>query len=163
MSCAGDGGLQSVLELVHLLLDEPCWEEAAMERAKQVWISNHRSLTKSLERSTADRVMEAMLGPDRSALLLLAFVITLFFTLSLCRRSPKTARPLCSISCMQCSLCCKTATLPGNSHANVNINLTCCLLGCRCHTSCGCCRVQWQVQCCSNKDSGNMVCSIPSQ
>lgn len=62
---AGDGGLQSVLELVHLFLAEPCWEEAAMERAKQVWISNHRSLTKSLERSTADRVMEAMLGHDR--------------------------------------------------------------------------------------------------
>lgn len=54
-----------MLELVHLFLAAPCWEEAAMERSKQVWTSNHRSLTKSLERSTADRVMEAMLGSDR--------------------------------------------------------------------------------------------------
>lgn len=57
--------MQSVLELVHMFLNEPTWDEAAMERAKQIWVSHHRSLTKSLERSTADRVMEAMLGPER--------------------------------------------------------------------------------------------------
>ena len=62
---AGDGGLVSVLELVHLFLNAPVWSEAAMERAKGIWISHHRSLTKSLERSTADRVMDAMLGPER--------------------------------------------------------------------------------------------------
>ena len=55
----------SVLQLVHLFLNAPVWSEAAMERAKGVWISHHRSLTKSLERSTADRVMDAMLGPER--------------------------------------------------------------------------------------------------
>ncbi|DBA67043.1 TPA: hypothetical protein ACH3X2_001377 [Trebouxia sp. C0005] len=60
-----EGGMQSVLELVHMFLNEPTWDEAAMERAKQIWVSHHRSLTKSLERSTADRVMEAMLGPER--------------------------------------------------------------------------------------------------
>lgn len=54
-----------MLELVHLFLEQPCWEEAAMERAKQIWVSHHRSLTKSLERATADRVMESMLGPER--------------------------------------------------------------------------------------------------
>ncbi len=54
-----------MLELVHMFLNEPTWDEAAMERAKQIWVSHHRSLTKSLERSTADRVMEAMLGPER--------------------------------------------------------------------------------------------------
>ncbi len=57
--------MQSVLELVHMFLNEPTWDEAAMERAKQIWVSHHRSLTKSLERSTADHVMEAMLGPER--------------------------------------------------------------------------------------------------
>ena len=63
--CTGDGGLLSVLELVHLFLNAPVWSEAAMERAKGIWVSHHRSLTKSLERSTADRVMDAMLGPER--------------------------------------------------------------------------------------------------
>ena len=69
--CTGEGGMQSVLELVHMFLNEPTWDEAAMERAKQIWVSHHRSLTKSLERSTADRVMEAMLGPERCVLLTL--------------------------------------------------------------------------------------------
>lgn len=63
--CTGDGGMQAVMELVHLFMDAPVWEEAAMERAKQIWLSHHRSLTKSLERSTADHVMESMLGPER--------------------------------------------------------------------------------------------------
>ena len=62
---AGDGGLVSVLELVHLFLNAPVWSEAAMERAKAIWVSHHRSLTKSLERSSADRVMDAMMGPER--------------------------------------------------------------------------------------------------
>ncbi len=62
---AGDGGLQSVLELVHLFLDAPRWEVDAMERAKQIWTSHHRSLTKSLERSTVDRVLGALLGPEK--------------------------------------------------------------------------------------------------
>ena len=57
--------MQAVMELVHLFMDAPVWEEAAMERAKQIWLSHHRSLTKSLERSTADHVMESMLGPER--------------------------------------------------------------------------------------------------
>lgn len=59
-----------MLELVHLFLDAPVWSEAAMERAKAIWISHHRSLTKSLERSSADRVYDAMLGPERLLLLL---------------------------------------------------------------------------------------------
>ena len=62
---AGNGGLAGVLQLVHLFLDKPQWETAAMERAKQAWTSHYRSLTKSLERATADRVMAAMLGPER--------------------------------------------------------------------------------------------------
>jgi hypothetical protein len=61
----GEGGLQAVLELVHLFLTQPRWEEAAMERAKQMYLSHYRSLPKSLERATADRIMAAMMGPDR--------------------------------------------------------------------------------------------------
>ena len=80
---AGDGGLLSVLELVHLFLDAPVWSEAAMERAKAVWISHHRSLTKSLERSSADRVMDAMLGPERSLVQSLLHACCVFFPWSL--------------------------------------------------------------------------------
>ena len=64
----GEGGLQAVLELVHLFLTQPRWEEAAMERAKQMYLSHYRSLPKSLERATADRIMAAMMGPDRCVL-----------------------------------------------------------------------------------------------
>lgn len=71
---AGEGGLLSVLELVHLFLDAPVWSEAAMERAKAIWVSHHRSLTKSLERSSADRVYDAMLGSERFAYLLALYV-----------------------------------------------------------------------------------------
>ena len=61
----GDGGLRAVLEMVHLLLSDPAWEEGAAERARQVYISHARSLDKSLERSSSDRVVTAMLGGDR--------------------------------------------------------------------------------------------------
>lgn len=54
-----------MLELVHLFLMQPRWEESAMERSKQMYLSHYRSLPKSLERATADRIMASMLGPDR--------------------------------------------------------------------------------------------------
>lgn len=129
-----DGGVASVLQLLHLFLEQPRWEETAMERSKQqvggelgalrwakrgyglacapaqacsqrqgragalvcpalpmitrpaAWLalsfltvalfshpcspgvqylSHYRSLSKSLERATADRILNAMLGPDR--------------------------------------------------------------------------------------------------
>lgn len=41
------------------------WEEAALERAKQVFATGYRTTAKSLERATADRIMSAMLGNDR--------------------------------------------------------------------------------------------------
>ncbi len=50
---------------MHLFLTQPRWEEPAMERAKQMYLSHYRSLPKSLERATADRIMAAMMGPDR--------------------------------------------------------------------------------------------------
>lgn len=54
--------------MLHLFLEAPRWEEGAMERAKQMYLSHYRSLSKGLERATADRVMGTMLGPDRCAL-----------------------------------------------------------------------------------------------
>lgn len=61
----GEDGLKAVLELLHLFLEQPRWEEGAMERAKQMFTSHFRSLPKNLERATADRVVSAMVGPDR--------------------------------------------------------------------------------------------------
>lgn len=61
----GDGGLPAVLQLLHLFLEEPRWEEMAMERSKQMYISHYRSLPKSLERQTGDYIMAAMSGDDR--------------------------------------------------------------------------------------------------
>jgi hypothetical protein len=53
------------MQLLHLFLEEPAWDASAMERAKQLYISHYRALPKSLERASADRIMAAMLGPDR--------------------------------------------------------------------------------------------------
>jgi predicted Zn-dependent peptidase len=61
----GDGGMAAVLQLLHLFLEAPRWEEAAMERSKQMYVSHYRALPKSLERATADKIMGAMLGEDR--------------------------------------------------------------------------------------------------
>ena len=61
----GDGGVAAVMQLLHLFLEQPRWEDAAMERAKQMYLSHYRSLPKSLERATADRIMAAMMGDDR--------------------------------------------------------------------------------------------------
>lgn len=53
--------------MAHLMLEAPDWDQAALDRAKSLYISHYRSLEKSLERASADRVMNAMLGPDRCA------------------------------------------------------------------------------------------------
>lgn len=54
-----------MMELLHLFLEAPRWEQSAMDRAKQMWLSHYRALGKGLERATADRIMTSMLGPDR--------------------------------------------------------------------------------------------------
>lgn len=41
------------------------WEATALERAKQLYLSSVRSVGKSLERASTDRILEAMLGSDR--------------------------------------------------------------------------------------------------
>lgn len=61
----GDGGLEAVFELLHLVLEKPCWEESSLERSKQLHLSNYRTMPKSLERATADKVYAAMFGDDR--------------------------------------------------------------------------------------------------
>lgn len=63
----GGGGVRAVLELLHLLLEQPSWNDTALERAKQVYLSHYRTQQKSLERATAMRLMEVMLGPVRGS------------------------------------------------------------------------------------------------
>ena len=54
-----------MMELLHNFLAKPKWEESAVHRAKQMFLSHYKSLHKSLERETADRIMGAMFGPSR--------------------------------------------------------------------------------------------------
>lgn len=60
----GNGGLQAVMELVHLLLQAPRFTEAAFERSKQSHVSNYRGINGSLERTTSDRLLRALLDND---------------------------------------------------------------------------------------------------
>ena len=60
----GANGVQLVFELAHLFLEKPRWKETAMDRAKQAFLSQGRSMLKSLERATSDRIMTAMLGTN---------------------------------------------------------------------------------------------------
>ncbi|GAX77204.1 hypothetical protein CEUSTIGMA_g4650.t1 [Chlamydomonas eustigma] len=61
----GSSGLQKVFELLHLFLENPRWEASAMERAKQAYLSSGRQVQKSLEKATADRILDAMMGAGR--------------------------------------------------------------------------------------------------
>lgn len=56
------------MELLHNFLAKPKWEDSAVHRAKQMFLSHYKSLHKSLERETADRIMGAMFGPSRQVL-----------------------------------------------------------------------------------------------
>ena len=64
MLCAGNGGMQAMLELLHHFLEMPKWEDSAMERAKQMFLSVYHSLSKNLERATSHRVLSAMFGAE---------------------------------------------------------------------------------------------------
>ena len=64
---AGDGGLKAVLEMLHMLLEQPVWDASALDRAKQLYTSSFRSLPKSLERSTSFRLAQTLNGEDRCA------------------------------------------------------------------------------------------------
>ncbi|KAG2497394.1 hypothetical protein HYH03_004550 [Edaphochlamys debaryana] len=57
-----DGGLEAMFQMIHMFLESPRWEPGAMERAKQAFLTSVKSVHKSLERATSDRVLDAMLG-----------------------------------------------------------------------------------------------------
>ncbi|KAG0463237.1 hypothetical protein HPP92_021713 [Vanilla planifolia] len=59
-----DNGMRAAFQLLHMVLEHNVWLEDAFERAKQVYLSCYRSIPKSLERSTAHRLMFAMLNGD---------------------------------------------------------------------------------------------------
>lgn len=59
-----DGGIEAMFELLNCFVRKPRWEEAAMQRSQQIYLSHYRSLPKSLERATADRLLATMLGDD---------------------------------------------------------------------------------------------------
>merc|ERR1719356_842642 len=55
-----DNGLVAVLELLHLLFQEPRWELPAFVRAQQAFKAQAYAVEKSMEKSTLDRLMNLM-------------------------------------------------------------------------------------------------------
>jgi predicted Zn-dependent peptidase len=62
-----DNGLVAVLELLHLLFQEPRWELPAFVRAQQAYKAQSYAVKKSLEQSTLDRLMTTMYSDGRVA------------------------------------------------------------------------------------------------
>mmetsp|Transcript_39203 Transcript_39203/g.47468 ORF Transcript_39203/g.47468 Transcript_39203/m.47468 type:complete len:1112 (+) Transcript_39203:2-3337(+) len=58
-------GMRAVLEILHLLIEKPQWQEAAMARSKNMYLSHFQSQQKSLERATSCRLIDSMVGDDR--------------------------------------------------------------------------------------------------
>jgi len=56
------GGIRAVMEMIHLLLQSPRWDEASLTRAKQAYRAHYSSLGKSLERATLNNALTAMVG-----------------------------------------------------------------------------------------------------
>ena len=48
-----------------MFLQQPSWNENAMARAKEAFVTHFRSQAMSLDRGCSDRMMQAMMGPDR--------------------------------------------------------------------------------------------------
>ncbi|GAB2282246.1 hypothetical protein Dimus_016796 [Dionaea muscipula] len=59
-----DNGMRAAFQLLHMVLEHSVWLDDAFERARQLYLSYHRSIPKSLERSTAHRLVLAMLNGD---------------------------------------------------------------------------------------------------
>ncbi|CAI9113723.1 OLC1v1014379C2 [Oldenlandia corymbosa var. corymbosa] len=59
-----DNGMRAAFQLLHMVLEHSVWLEDAFDRARQLYLSYFRSIPKSLERSTAHKLMLAMLNGD---------------------------------------------------------------------------------------------------
>ncbi|ONK70206.1 uncharacterized protein A4U43_C05F31360 [Asparagus officinalis] len=59
-----DDGMRAAFQLLHMVLEHSVWLEDAFDRSKQLYLSYYRSIPKSLERSTAHKIMVAMLNGD---------------------------------------------------------------------------------------------------
>lgn len=59
-----DNGMRAAFQLLHMVLEHSVWLEDAFDRARQLYLSYYRSIPKSLERSTAHKLMAAMLNGD---------------------------------------------------------------------------------------------------
>ncbi|GMY29028.1 stromal processing peptidase, chloroplastic [Fagus crenata] len=59
-----DNGMRAAFQLLHMVLEHSVWLDDAFDRARQLYLSYYRSIPKSLERSTAHKLMLAMLGGD---------------------------------------------------------------------------------------------------
>ncbi|XP_010679308.2 stromal processing peptidase, chloroplastic isoform X2 [Beta vulgaris subsp. vulgaris] len=59
-----DNGMRAAFQLLHMVLEHSVWLDDAFDRAKQLYLSYYRSIPKSLERSTAHKLMLAMLSGD---------------------------------------------------------------------------------------------------
>ncbi|KAG8388150.1 hypothetical protein BUALT_Bualt02G0096000 [Buddleja alternifolia] len=59
-----DDGMRAAFQLLHMVLEHSVWLDDAFDRAKQLYLSYYRSIPKSLERSTAHKLMIAMLDGD---------------------------------------------------------------------------------------------------
>ncbi|KAL8501597.1 hypothetical protein ACS0TY_020926 [Phlomoides rotata] len=61
---SSDDGMRAAFQLLHMVLQQSVWLDDAFDRAKQLYLPNYRSIPKSLERSTAHKLMLAMLDGD---------------------------------------------------------------------------------------------------
>ncbi|GAB4841725.1 hypothetical protein Ancab_022447 [Ancistrocladus abbreviatus] len=59
-----DNGMRAAFQLLHMVLEHSVWLDDAFDRARQLYLSYYRSIPKSLERSTAHRLMLVMLNGD---------------------------------------------------------------------------------------------------
>ncbi|XP_038690429.1 stromal processing peptidase, chloroplastic-like [Tripterygium wilfordii] len=59
-----DNGMRAAFQLLHMVLEHSVWLEDAFDRARQLYLSYYRSIPKSLERSTAHKLMLGMLNGD---------------------------------------------------------------------------------------------------
>nr|Q40983.2 RecName: Full=Stromal processing peptidase, chloroplastic; AltName: Full=Chloroplast processing enzyme; Flags: Precursor [Pisum sativum] len=59
-----NNGMRAAFQLLHMVLEHSVWSDDALDRARQVYLSYYRSIPKSLERSTAHKLMVAMLDGD---------------------------------------------------------------------------------------------------